>query len=65
VVIVHGQSKLLEIVAALHTTGGFACRLYGWEQQSNKNANDRNYDQQFNERKATLPELIRFHVYFP
>jgi hypothetical protein len=52
VVVVRGQPKLLEVVAALHTTRGLASGLHGREQQGDQDANDGDHDQEFHQRKA-------------
>ena len=39
VVIVHGQAKLLEIVAATHPSSRFECRLDRWQDEPNLKAN--------------------------
>lgn len=46
-----GDALLLEIVGARSSATGFAGCLYGRQQQSDQNADDRDHDQQFYERK--------------
>jgi hypothetical protein len=43
------QSKLLHVVAALHTTCSFASGLNRWQQQTNQNPNDCNNNQKFHQ----------------
>ena len=50
--IMNGQTDLLEIVRALHTTRGFACGLYGRQQKSDQNTDDRDDDKKFNKGKG-------------
>jgi hypothetical protein len=48
----HGHSNLLEIVLALSAARRLASRLNRGKQQGHKQANDRDHDQNFDERKA-------------
>jgi hypothetical protein len=48
------QAYLFHAVAALHAASGLARRLDGGEQQGDEDADDRNDDQQFNQRKTPL-----------
>jgi len=52
VVTVEGESDLLHVIATAHAAAGFASGLNSGQQQCYKNANNRDYDQQLNERKA-------------
>jgi hypothetical protein len=59
-IVVHGECKLANVVAALHSTSRLASRLYRGQQQPNKNANDGNHDKEFNESEgAAWPEIPR------
>src|SRR5262249_9219164 len=53
VVIVQSQADLLEVVGRLHASGGLTDLLDCWQQQSNEDGNDGNYDQQLDEREGT------------
>jgi hypothetical protein len=53
VVIVSGQTQLLQVVFALGTTSGFASLLDGRQQQRHKNRDDRDHHQQFDQRETT------------
>jgi hypothetical protein len=48
----YGESEILEIIRARGSPRGLARRLNRRQQQCDQNANDRNDDQQFNQRKA-------------
>ena len=48
----NGQADLLEIVLALGAAGRFAGGLDRWQQERYQDANDRDDNQQFDERKA-------------
>jgi hypothetical protein len=62
VVIVHGQAKLLEIVAAAHPPSRFAGRLHGGQQQPHQHADDGDHDKKFHQGE-TLPVLRSSHNY--
>src|SRR5439155_22556577 len=49
-----GKTKpdLLQAIGALGAPRGFTCRLHGRQQESHQNADDRNYHEQFDERKS-------------
>jgi hypothetical protein len=49
VVVVTGQADVVEIVAALSATGGFACLLHGRQQERDENGDDGDHHQQFDE----------------
>ena len=49
VIIVKGNTNLLEIVRALHTPRGLARGLYRREQQSNEDTDNRDNDKEFNQ----------------
>src|SRR5687768_4988382 len=49
VIVVKGNAKLLEVVAALHPPRSFARRLNGGQEQRHKNANDCNDNEQLDE----------------
>ena len=51
VVVQHGKRKLFEIIATGNTVRRFPCTLHGWEQQGQKNRNDRNHEQRLHERE--------------
>jgi hypothetical protein len=48
-----GQSYLAKVVLALAAASRFACRLHRGQQKRHQNADDGNYHQQLNERKAS------------
>ena len=52
VIVMQRQAQLLEIVAALHPPRGLPSRLYSREQQRYQDADDRDPDQQFHQRKT-------------
>ena len=52
-VIVHGQSDLLQIVPACRTSRGGACLLNRREQQRDQNSDDRNRHQQLDQGEST------------
>jgi hypothetical protein len=52
-VIVAGESNLLEIVFALRTAGGFASLLDSRQQQRDKDRNDCDHDEKFDQREST------------
>src|SRR6516225_128005 len=67
VIIVHGQSNLLEIVLALHAVGGFANLLHGGQQQAYQDGNDGNHHQQLDQGEAparppTWSEIMLRHT---
>jgi hypothetical protein len=49
---VEGQRKLLEVVVALRSPRCLACGLNGWQQKCHQDADDGNYDEQLDKRKA-------------
>ena len=51
VIVLDGETELLEVVGALHTTSRFTRRLDGGEKETDQNTDDRDNDQQFDERK--------------
>ena len=52
VIIVVGQTDLLEVVGAAHAVGGFAHFLHGGNQQADKHGDDGYNYQQFDESEA-------------
>ena len=52
VMVLHRDADLLEIVLALRAARRFAGRLNRRQQQGDQDADDRDHDQQFDERKA-------------
>jgi hypothetical protein len=52
-VIVAGESNLLEIVFALRAAGGFASLLDSRQQQRDKDRNDCDHDEKFDQRETT------------
>ena len=52
-VIVAGESNLLEIVLALRAAGGFASLLDSRQEQCHKDRNDCDHDEKFNQRETT------------
>jgi hypothetical protein len=61
-VIVSGEDNLLEVVLALGATGRFARLLHRGQKQRHKDRNDRDYNQQFDQGKATRPAVQGTHV---
>jgi hypothetical protein len=53
VIILNAQTILLEVVAALHSAGGFAGGLHGRQEEGDQDADDRDHDQQLDQRKRT------------
>ena len=51
-IIVDRQADLFQVIAALREAGRFAGGLYGRQQKGNQNADDRDNDKQFDERKG-------------
>ena len=58
-VVVHGQADLFEVVGALDPAGGLAGRLNGRQQKSDQHGDNRDHDEKFNQREASM--RIRFH----
>jgi hypothetical protein len=58
VMILKRQTELLQVVLALHAPSRFARGLHRWEQQCNQDTDDRNYHQQFDERKGHPPSRL-------
>ncbi len=52
VIRVHRQNELLHLIGALSTAGRLTSSLHGWQEQSDKDADDRNDDQQLNKCKS-------------
>jgi hypothetical protein len=50
------QTKLLQIVFALRAPRCFSCLLYGRQQQSDENGNDRNDHQEFDKSETTTSD---------
>jgi hypothetical protein len=53
VVIVKRQRPLLDMVGTLHSPRRFTSRLNGRQKKGDQNADDRNNDKKFDERKAS------------
>jgi hypothetical protein len=53
VIVMKGNAELLEIIAALGSPGRFPRRLHRGQQQRHEDADDGNYDQQFDKCKST------------
>jgi len=49
VMCMYGESQLFEIIAALHSSCGFACCLYGRQQKGDEHADDGDDDEEFDE----------------
>ncbi len=49
------ETKLFEVIGALHAAGRLASLLYRRQEQGHENADDRNNDQQFDKGKGTFP----------
>jgi hypothetical protein len=47
------KRQLLQVVDALSSAGGLACRLHSWQQQRHQDADNGDHDQQFDERKSS------------
>jgi hypothetical protein len=43
------QADLMQVILALHRSGGFPRSLDRWKQQPNQNPNDRNNDQELHQ----------------
>ena len=56
VIVLHGETDLLEIVPALHTTRGFTRGLDGRQKQRYQDADDGDYHQQFHQGEC-VPSL--------
>ena len=53
VVIMQCQSKLFQIVTALHSSSGLSCGLDGGEEQGDEHAYDGDDDEEFDEREGS------------
>nr|WP_246106169.1 hypothetical protein [Rosistilla ulvae] len=53
VIVVHGQSELLQLIAALKPPRRFTRLLHRWQQQPNQYSNNGNDHQQFYESKTS------------
>ena len=53
------ERDLFQMIQALGSPCRLAGRLHGRQQQGNQDADDRNDDQQFHQRKSTLGSLTR------
>jgi len=51
-VVLHGESKLPQVLPALQPPRRRSRRLDSWDEQGNKHARDGQYDQHFNKRYA-------------
>jgi hypothetical protein len=51
-VIVQGETELLEVIAALHAAGSLPSALHRWQKQSNQDADNRYDHQQFHQGKS-------------
>jgi len=49
-----GKPKLLQVVGAAHSASGLAGRLDSWQQETDKNSDNRNHYQEFDERKSSF-----------
>jgi hypothetical protein len=47
-----GESELLQVIGALHSSCGFACGLDGGQQEGDQYADDGNDDKKFDESEA-------------
>jgi hypothetical protein len=53
VVVVLRDADLTKVVQALSSAGRFTSRLHCWQEQAYQDANDRDHDQEFHERKTS------------
>ena len=60
VVIMNGDSDLLQVVRALRAAGRFSGRLNRRQQQGDQDADDRDHDQQFDQGKTSAFRTIAF-----
>jgi hypothetical protein len=51
---IDGQGQLTNSVSALAATCTLTHHVHGWQQQTHQNTDNRDYDQQFNQRKTSL-----------
>ena len=59
--VVDRQRELLHVVRTLHPTGRLARRLNGGKEQPNQDADDRDYDQQFDEGETASRMGVQVH----
>jgi hypothetical protein len=57
--VMQGDADLLEVVETAHPIGRLADPLNGGKQQRHQQANDGNYDEQFNQRESSGGSLDR------
>jgi hypothetical protein len=60
-VIMDGEAKLLEVVGALSAPRRFTGVLDRWQQKGNQDADDRNHDEKFNQRKTETALRVGNH----
>jgi hypothetical protein len=58
----HRNANLLEIVLALRSSRRFARCLYRWQQQSNQYANDRDYDEEFDQSEPGASTIVAAQI---
>ena len=58
-IVMQSQSDLFQVVLALSSSSRLARLLNGWQQQRNKNCDDRNDDEEFDQRESTLLSINR------
>src|SRR4051812_19525916 len=56
-IILQSEADLLQMIAALHSSSGFAGRLNRRQQQRDEHADDGNHHQQLDESKTALPHV--------
>src|SRR5262245_56453777 len=52
VVVVEGEAELLEVVAALHASGGLAHLLDGWQEKTDEDGNDGDHNKKLDQREG-------------
>lgn len=58
-IVVQRQAHLFEVIAALHSSGGFSRRLHSWQKQGDQDANDRYDYQEFYQRESACARDTR------
>src|SRR5262249_51283925 len=63
--VVQRQAEMMQMVDALSAVRGFADLLDGGHEQTNENANNRDYHQQLDQRKPFVDILLSLHLGHP
>src|SRR5882724_5938898 len=61
VVVVDGQTDLLEVVLALEARRRLTDSLHGWDQQRDQDRDNGDYDEQFKQGESLAPESLQQH----